>query len=267
MLPAASLIPSPALSGLPTPTPAPSALAVLHAAQSAPEASPAALYASGRKTFDFQSVMPAAASVLASHGTPPALPAPSASVFHAAVSVPAALPLASADGSGTLLLAAGGALLVVLVARALIGAAKPVRPLPRPPMPEASYELADLQAQTTALVEALYASCAHIRDPRKAARALDAAWGEMAASGGIARWNPYPGEWTMTPIHRALFDAIDLPQIIGLIDRRGGERYADMLSDTLRGLSVEPERASSTEDLFSRLRWWKEHFRQFDLRR
>jgi hypothetical protein len=118
-----------------------------------------------------------------------------------------------------------------------------------------------------ALMETLYASAAGIRDLRRAIRAIDAQWGRLRAEGGVAEWRPYPGEWVLTPIHGSLFESIRLPETLRIIESQGGGRNGDQLGDLLRGLSVEPERAASVEDLHERLRWWNDHFRQFAARR
>jgi hypothetical protein len=267
----ASLAPSPVLSApqlAPSAAPAAPSLALpsLDAAQRPADSPPAVLFAAGRAAFDSQLAVPAQDAVPASFSLPSPLGRAQASTLQGAVSVPlAAAPLAAADGSWTLLLAVGAVAGIFLLARLLpFNRPKAERvPLPRPPMPAAGTELAELRAQMGVLMGRLYASAAGIRDLRRAIRAIDAEWARLRADGGVAEWRPYPGEWTLTPIHGSLFAAIDLPDTLRIIERQGGGRNGDQLGDLLRGLSVEPERARSAEDLLGRLRWWNEHFRRF----
>jgi hypothetical protein len=241
----------------------PLALNALKAAQSAPDAAPAALFASGRATFDVQAARPASDAVAGGFSVPAALEAPSAGSFHAALAVPAALPLAAASSDTTLLLGLGVAALFYLAFKALpFNRERP--PLPRPPMPAAGSSLPELQQQARALIASLYASCRGERDSFKAAAALEASWARTSSQGGLAVWHPQPGEWEQTPIHGSLFGAIALPDTLRLIARRAADRHADTLSDLLRGLSAEVDRASSPADLLARLGWWNRHFSEFD---
>lgn len=256
---------TPMLTAKPAPLEAPRlALPALQAAQTAPDASPAVLLSAGRAAFDSQRAVPGQDAVPASFSMPSPLARPQAWPLQGAVTVPASLPLAAAiEPTGMNILIAVGVALIALAVIRFLPFNRPKAPLPRPPMPLAGTELPELRAQMGVLMERLYASAAGIRDPRRASRAIDAEWGKLRADGGVAEWRPNPGEWALTPIHGSLFEAIALPETLRLLERHGGGRYGDQLADLLRGLSLEPERASSADDLYARLRWWPEHFRQF----
>lgn len=274
MAPSLSLAPSPVfpapqLAASAAPAASPSlALSSLDAAQRPADSQPAVLFTAGRATFDSQHAVPEQEAVPASYSMQSPLGRAHPTPLQGAVGVPASLPLAAAiEPTGVNILIALGVALAALVAIRLLPFNRPKAPPPRPHMPVPSVGLPALREQTAALMERLYASAAGIRDLRRAIRAIDAEWGLLRAQGGIAEWDYSEGTWRLTPIHGSLFDAINLPDTLRLIERQGGGRNGDQLGDLLRGLSLEPERASSAEDLYGRLRWWNEHFRQYAPRR
>lgn len=238
------------------------ALDVLSAAEPAPEAAPEALFAAGRRIFDAQDAASPAA-VAGTLSTPAGLGRAQATSLRAAVAVPVAAPLAAAGPSGIeMAVGIGLAFLVLWALRALV-APRVRKPSPRPPMPPASGEFADLKVQTYALTEALAAAGDSLRDPGKLSRALSAAWDKIAADGGVAQWQPREGAWRMTPISKDVLQAVELPDILSRIGTRTDRRGASILPEIVIGLNAEIERARDAGDLLERLRWWNRHVRQF----